>query len=187
MGAREPRLSKPHDKVNRNRVTQYQGELGQRRYIRPRRGFVAVRLFSLGERADLSVRASERQRRRNGHKGGWVHRSETHARLDTAFHRMYAARRIHISSRSRRDSVAWIPSRRDKEIPARARARFLPEDERTPVPFTLASANENARLLHKILCPTFVGHSADEYIWMRQRLRSPWKATIYLWHTELRC
>lgn len=155
MGAREPRLSESHNKVNRNRVTQYQVELGQRRYIRPHRGFVAVRLFSLGERTDLATGASDRE-------------GET----DTKVAECIEAKRTHVST-SR--FIVCTPLGIHL-FSAATRWRFRPEGtKKSPrdffrkmnflLPFTLVSAPvTQARLLHKISCPTCVNGRSILYI-----------------------
>lgn len=60
----------------------YRVELGQRRYIRL--GFCCGTPFFARRAQYKDVGGmGERQRKRNRHKGGWVHRSETRACLST--------------------------------------------------------------------------------------------------------
>lgn len=86
-------MSKLHDKVNRNRMTQYvciciytyiyiyRVELGQRRYMYTTGVLLRYAFFHSASTIQRCMR--ERQRKRNRHKGGWVHRSETRACLST--------------------------------------------------------------------------------------------------------
>jgi len=138
MGSREVRLSEPHNKVNRNRVTQYQVELGQRRYIRPRRGFVAVRLFSLGERTDLATGASDRDGETDTKVAECIEAKRTHARTHarTSRHHVtsYARRATRYTSLLSRDSSEFRPEGTKKSPRDFFRKmNFL-------LPFTLVSA-----------------------------------------------